>query len=647
MREWLSLSELAAEALPGMPGTRQAYAARALQDGWDKTSLVRDRAGRGAGKEYHYSLLPEAAQVELLKRYGRKKRRANDNAAIVKADWRTDASQNAWAYYNACADKYKDEAKRRLKALVRYDELYAQHGAATALKVVSLEYDISGQTIRNWLDIRRRTNRGDLLPALLPNKRGGGGQRVEIEAEVWDFLCSDYLSLSQPAFKSSYRRLQRFCRHNNFDIPNERTLWRRIEELPPQVVVLAREGEEALKRLYPAQRRIRSMFHAMEALNADGHRWDVMVEWEDGSVSRPYTVAFQDLYSGKFVGWRHAQSENKEAVRLALGDTIMSYGLPDICYFDNGRTFASKWMTGRMPNRYRFKIKDEEPAGILTQLEVEVHWTTPYHGQSKPIERGWRDFANDIARGPWFVGAYTGNSPVTKPANYGARAIPIKEFVAIVDREIMEHNARPGRTSAVCGGKLSFNQAFDESYAKALIRQPSAEQKMLFLLAAEGVKAQSKNGEINFCGNRYWHERLLAESGQNLVLRFDPDNLHTSLPVYRRDGTLICLARLLEDAGFANTTAAREHAKNRNAYARATRDQLAAEKKLTAKQIAEMLPMAPGLVPEPKPIAARAPVYDNLARDIANEDDAQAEFLEGLGKHLRLIRNQPKGPLDV
>lgn len=643
MKEWLSLSELAAEALPGMPGTRRAYAMKVEREGWDKTSLVRDRAGRGAGKEYHYSLLPEPAQVELLKRYGRKKGRANDNAAIVKADWRGDASQNAWAFFNSCADKYKDEAKRRLKALVRYDEIYAERGASTALKIVSNEYDVSGQTVRNWLDIRRRTNRNDLLPALLPNKRGGAVQRIEIQSEVWDFLCSDYLSLSQPAFKSSYRRMQRFCRHNKFDIPNERTLWRRMQELPPQVVVLAREGEDALKRLYPAQRRIRSMFHAMEALNADGHRWDVLVEWEDGSVSRPYTVAFQDLYSGKFVGWRHAQSENKEAVRLALGDTIMSYGLPDICYFDNGRSFASKWMTGRMANRYRFKIKDEEPAGILTQLEVEVHWTTPYHGQSKPIERGFRDFANDISRGPWFVGAYTGNSPVTKPANYGSRAVPIKEFVAIVDREIMEHNSRPGRTSDVCGGKLSFDQAFDASYGKALIRQPNAEQKILFLLAAEGVKAQSKNGEINFCGNRYWHERLLAESGQNLVLRFDPDNLHTSLPVYRRDGTLICLAHLLEDTGFANTTAAREHAKNRNAYVRATREQLAAEKKLTAKQITELLPMGPGIMPEPKPISARPAVYDNLARDVANEDAAESDFFENLHRGMRLIQGGPEG----
>ncbi|WP_245528436.1 transposase domain-containing protein [Gluconobacter morbifer] len=45
--------------------------------------------------------------------------------------------------------------------------------------------------------------------------------------------------------------------------------------------------------------------------------------------------------------------------------------------------------TGGIPNRFRFKVKEDEPVGIMTQLGVEVHWTTPYSGQSKPIERAW------------------------------------------------------------------------------------------------------------------------------------------------------------------------------------------------------------------------------------------------------------------
>ena len=642
-KEWLSLAELAAEKLSDMPTTRQAYAARADREGWDKTNLVRMRKGRGAGKEYHYSLLPDAAQVELAQRYGRKRIKANDNTTIAKPDWREDASGNAWKMYDAAPNKHKEIAQMRLRALNRYDEIYAQAGAAPAIKAVISEYDISDQTLRNWLAIRRRTNRNDLLPALLPEKRGGGGREVEIQGEVWDFIRGDYLRLGEPSFKSCFRRLERACLANGWALPNARTLERRIDSIPEVVKVLARQGEEAARRLYPAQKRDRSMFHAMQAVNADGHKWDVLCHLEDGTVFRPVTLAFQDLYSGKFVGWRHGTGENKDMVRLAFGDMCMSFGIPDMCYLDNGRAFASKWLTGGTPNRYRFKVKPEEPQGILTALGVEIHWTTPYHGQSKPIERGFGDFARNIADGPWFEGAYTGNSPMNKPANYGSRTIPFEEFKRVIDHEIMMHNAQAGRTSGVCGGKMSFNEAFDASRAKSLIRQATPDQLRLCLLAAEGVKSQARDGSINLMGNRYWHQALVNERGAMLTVRFDPDNLHTDLPVYRRDGTLICIARLQEAAGFADTAAAREHAKARNAYIRATREQLAAEKKLTPKDVVKLMGKSGEVMPEPKKIAARAPVIDNLARDIANEDAAENEFFESLRASLKIVpgKNSP------
>ncbi len=643
-REWFSLAELSAEGLPGFPRTRQGWEKRAREGKWDRTHQARRRDGRGAGLEYHYSLLPAGAQAVLEVKYGGALSSGQDNSlekakALVPAE----RSGAAWSWFEMLPTKQKEEAARRLDALVRIETLRRRVGAAVAKKTVAAEMNVTLATVHNWIERTRGVHRPDWMPALAPSKRGGGGREAEMQAEVWEFIRSDFLRLSEPSFDSCYARLARACVTNGWELPNRRTLRRWIDKkIPEAVKVLAREGEEAARKLYPAQKRDRSGFHAMEAVNADGHKWDVMCHLEDGTVFRPTTLAFQDLYSGKFVGWRHGTSENKDMVRLAFGDMCMSWGIPDICYLDNGRAFASKWLTGGIKNRYRFKVKAEEPLGILTQLGVEVRWTTPYHGQSKPIERGFGDFARNIADGPWFEGAYTGNSPVTKPANYGARTIPFEEFKRIVDAEIMAHNAQAGRTSDVCGGKLSFNQAFDASYAKALIRKPSPEQLRLCLLAAESVMARSRDGAIHLLNNRYWHEALVNERGNKLTVRFDPDNLHTPLPVYRRDGALICVARLQEAAGFADTNAAREHAKARNAYIRAQREQLAAEKKLTPKDLVELLPKGGGVMPEPKAIGARAAVFDNLARDIANEDAAETEFFQALQKGLRLVPDEPE-----
>lgn len=641
-KTWFTLSELAKEALPGMPKSQPGYIAFSARNGWDKTEFVRGREGRGGGKEYHHSLLPGPAQAELLLRYGRKATRANDNSALAPADWRAEASANAWAFYDAAPDSRKNEAKRRHAALMRYDELYRTIGFGAAAKTVAKEFEVTQQTIRAWIDIRRRTSKHDLLPALLPNKRGTHGKKIEIHPDVWDFIRADYLRGDGASFSSCYRRLEDAAALHGWPLPNKRTLERRVAGLATEVRVLGRGGGEAAAKLYPAQRRDRSGFHALEALNADGHKWDVFCHMEDGKPFRPTTVAFQDLYSGKFVGWKHDVSESKDLVRLAFGNVCMSFGIPSLLYLDNGRAFASKWLTGGVKNRYRFKVKDEEPLGIITQLGVEVKWTTPYHGQSKPIERAFGDFARNIANGPWFSGAYTGNSPVNKPENYGQRSIPFEEFKRIVDHYIMKHNAQKNRTSAVCKGKLSFNEAFDASYEKAcrdgLIHKPTVDQVRLCLLAAEGIKANSRDGALNLMGNRYWHPALTAERGNYLVVRFEPENLHADLPVYRRDGTLICVAKLQEDAGFADTEAAREHAKARNEYLRAAKQKLAAERKLTPRELVALMPSAPDIVPEPRAIPAMKPIFDNLAVKVANEDAAETAFFESLQRGLRLVR---------
>ncbi len=236
----------------------------------------------------------------------------------------------------------------------------------------------------------------------------------------WDILKSDYLRPERPTFSACYRRVVKLAKAKKWSpIPTERALRRRFDhEVPEAVQIAAREGREKAKALYPAQRRSRADLHAMQAVNMDGHKFDVFVRFPDDRIGRVFMIALQDLYSGKFVAWRISDSENKETVRLVIGDMVERFGIPDIITLDNGRAFASKWITGRSPTRYRFKIRDEDPQGLLTTLGVDLRFTKPYSGQSKPIERAFRDLTDDISRHPVCAGAYTGNKPDAKPDNY-------------------------------------------------------------------------------------------------------------------------------------------------------------------------------------------------------------------------------------
>ncbi len=613
LREWFSAADLAEMMLPAMPVGRPNIARLAASFGWDRTDQARKRAGRGGGLEYHYSLLPAAAQTAIVAKFA-----VATKAAPVPVDPRPDAADRGalWAWFEKQTEARRDEGRRRHSALLLIEAM-VRAGATRADAVARAEqdFDAGASTIHEWTERVRGVPRGDWLAVLTPQARGGKREKIAIDNRVWDAFKADYLRLSQPSFESAYRRTKAIAEANGWTMPTSRTLRRRVDALPASMVVLARKGSEALKRMFPAQERDRSHFHALQAVNTDGHKWDVFVKWEDGTIGRPLTIAFQDLHSGKFLAWRTAKSENKDTVRLCFGDMIERFGIPDRCYLDNGRAFASKWLTGGIPNRFRFKVKPEEPVGIITQLGVEIHWTTPYAGQSKPIERGFGDFARDIAKHPAFEGAYTGNSPMAKPENYASKAVPIAEFKAVIDREIAAHNARPGRRSAVCGGTLSFDDAFNASYAQALIRKPTAEQRRMCMLAGEQVLVREKDGTIHLFGNRFFDEALWAHRGDRVTVRYDPDDLHAPLFVQSTAGVPICTAAEIEAAGFDDTEAARVHAQARGAHRKATKALLDAERVLSLADLAKLQPASANQPDVPAPAAVRPfrPTRGNLA----------------------------------
>lgn len=610
---WYSAVELA--GLPGMPGTERNARAKAERQGWTS----RPRAGRGGGKEYPFSALPPATQAALLLR----DRAAPINATCARVPKWTEARiASAWQRYEAVGQPLKDAAAQRLKALHAVEGLEragTPRMDARAIVAAQMQRDgikgASQQSIGRWQTDVRGAHRSDWLALLVPHYTGRTAT-AEIEPEAWELFKADYLRLEQPSAESCYDRLRRIAKAKAdwSPLPSLRTFMRRIErELPRQVRVLAREGEEALLRTYPAQERDRTMFGALDGVNADGHMFDVFVRFPDGAIGRPVLVGWQDLGSGKILSWRLGESESSDLVRLAFCDLVTTFGIPGNIWLDNGRSFASKYLTGGTPTRYRFKVRAEDPVGIMTRLVGAdgVHWVTPYHGQAKPIERAWRDFCDSIAKHPAFAGAYVGNNPTAKPENYGSRAVEWRDFTRVLAEEIAAHNAREGRRAKLCEGR-SFDAVFAEKYARATIRKATSEQLRMLLLAAEAVTASAQDGSVRVAGNRYWTEALSSHAGRKVVLRFDPMSLHTGVHVYALDGAYIGYADCIASVGFADTNAAREHAQAKKHYRKAAKQMLAAERRMDAAGVAAQLPTE---LPAELPAAAViAPVFGTRAR---------------------------------
>ncbi len=587
-QEWWSADEIAVAGLPDLPATARGINLLIAREGWrSQPGMARRRTGRGGGWEYSWRLLPSRALRKLL-----------SSGQPLKVSTSRPMRDEVWKWFEALPGNVKAKAQERLLVVQKVEALEPMFGKHLAVAEVARMESMGARTLWSWFALIDGVLACDRLSYLAPRHRAvpERARTKGFDPDFWGLIRSDFLRPEAPPFTDCYRRSVRVALDKGLEIAPERTMRRWLDAtVSMPVQVLARKGTDALKRLYPAQVRDKTALVALEAVNADFHKFDVFVRWpaipklgQPEWIGRPQMVGFQDIYSGRILSFRVDRSPNSTAVMLAAGDMIEQWGIPEHVLFDNGREFAAKAITGGAETRYRFKVKEDDLPGLFTLLGCEIHWATPYAGQSKPVERAWRDLASTVAKDPRFAGAYSGNSPDAKPENYGDKAIDLEVFLAVLAEGIAEHNARAGRRSEVAWGR-SFAEVFDESYATAPIRKATEAQRRLWLLGAEGLNAKRGSGEVAFLGNVYWAAWMHDVAGCRVVVRFDPADLHSGVHVYSQDNAYLGHAPAMQKAGFLDMDEARVHARSRNAWIAAEKKAAAAHRQFTISEIADGL----------------------------------------------------------
>lgn len=641
-QEWWTAAEIAASGLPDLPTTKRRVNAHADRMKWQgNPQYARPRIGSGGGWTYHWKLFPVRAQRALLK-----------SATPVSPEGDGMGTSEAWVWFDGLPEKVQATARARLRIIQLVEQLEGPLGKFSAVATVARQEKVAARTIWNWFAMIDVVDLADRLPYLAPRHRAAKPKRdrASCSPEFLDWLKADYLRLGEPSFSSCYDRVVDLCKSRGLTFLAPRTARRWMDQNVPRVTqVFARLGEAGLARCFPPQIRDRSTLTALEGVNADCHKIDVFVEWPGiEKPVRPQIVAFQDLYSGKILAWRVDLDPNKVAVMSALGELVETYGVPRHCLFDNGREFANKWLTGGAPTRFRFKVREQDPLGVLPLLGITVHWATPGHGQAKPIERGFRDFADRIALDPRFAGAYVGNRPDAKPEDYGSRAIPRDEFLQVLSEGIAAHNARQGRLSDTARGR-SFDETFAESYANAKIRKATPEQHRLWLMGQEVRKLDRNHGGLTLFDNGYWADWMSQHAGERVVARFNPEDLHEGVYVYTLDGAFLGSAECREKVGFFDLVGARLHAKAQRQRRKVEKDLLAATRPISVHDLAAELNAAPR--PETPLVAAkvvqmlparhRKPLIER-EMPVPSEDDASNRARDALVLEFTRAESQPE-----
>ncbi len=542
----------------------------------------------------------------------------------------------------------KQEAYLRAQAVAAWENrVYGEKlSKGKAYKLTAKEFNCSENTLRNWVKLVEGIAKPD-RPTVLVSQCPGRTVTAEFTEEAWEYIKADYLRFARPTIAACYDRAQRIAPSKGWKIPCLKTVENRIKrDIPRNILILKRHGTEALEATYPAQQRDTTVFHAMEAVNGDGYQFWPYVDFGDGVVTKATSWVWQDILSSKILAWRVDVSENTEVIRLATGDLVRDYGIPSHFWLDNTRAAANKTMTGGVKNRFRFKIKDEDPVGVIPMLGALVHWTTPGHGQSKPVERAF---------GIGGLSEYVDKHPAFDGRGTKAKPIPLAEFEKILADEIKAWNARSGRRGRVAFGR-SFDDVFHESYRNSKIVKATSEQQRLFMLACENVHVSRVDASITmrfYNGpqgeNRYWNEALSRYAGRKITVRFDPASLQGEVYCYSLSGDFICAAQCILAAGFNDADAAREHHRQRAKHKKATKEQAKALITMKAIEAAQMLPESPGpdAPATPKIIqgkfkAGKTP--ESIGKAVNNDavEDIPEEMQRNFERGMEILREQQK-----
>lgn len=617
VKNWLNAQELADLNLTILPNTKAGVINRAKKSNWKN----RKRSGRGGGVEYAFDGLPQDVQNEIhiktAKKAARKQAKAvNNNQPNSNQPKQANyLPEVIWSGWESATDKQKKKAEDSVACCFAVDDLVnAGMGTVKAIEKVSTDNGVSKGSLRRWYYKVRNFERSDWMPILLGNYKKSSNRQAEFTPVAWEAFKADYLRLEGPEMGNCYQRLLLAAKEYGWTVPSLSSVKRKLErEVPKAQQVMLRKGEHALSEMYPAMIRSVEDLEALEWINGDGYQHNVFVRWHNGKIVRPKTWLWQDVRTRKILAYRTDLSENSDTIRLALMDLVSRYGIPRKVTIDNTRAAANKWMTGGVPNRYRFKVKEDDPIGIIPKLGIDLGWTSVQygkgHGQAKPIERAFSHggLGETVDKHPLLAGHYTGANVLNKPDNYhcGKDGASFEDFIKALEDGIALWNNREKRNTEICQGVYSFSQVFERDYAQATIRKVTNEQMRLLMLMSEAVTLK-RNGTFTLnCGgkvhgqkNRYEAVELIGSKHKKVVVKFDPKQLHNTVWVYSLDGRFLAEAVCTEKVAFGDKAKGREHDKARKQYVKAEKQKAKAQQTMTIQELAQLMPEAEEELPK-------------------------------------------------
>lgn len=569
MKEWLSKSELADLALPGMPKTRRGMH-KWLSDRTLDCAKVRTRKGRGGGHEYHYSILPknprntyvvrnlQSADAPPIDEIFKDAHSIPEPPSSEACELRRDAILvilNFWDIYRVKSTSSMEMARfefvtmyqnKKIAGIPEWvrDAMTTQGGHERGMSV---------STLRRWEE-RRNMGEFSALAGNYGNRKGTGKLDTAEGGRVATFIASRIVH--QPHLTADHLRdltINEFGKTLEINgkqesVPPIRTFQRFISKWKD-------EHREALTKMtdpdaYKSKVKFAgtNMNHWVRRPNQlweiDASPADILLT--DGRYS---IYAVVDIYTRRMMV-TVTKTPKTSAVLALMRRAILEWGVPEILRTDNGSDFIS----------YEFKR-------ALSALAIHHDITEPFSPEQKgTIER----HIGTLQRGlmpllPGFVGHnVTDRKKIEARRSFAKRLgesdqdafcveLCHEELQGKVDRWLeMKYSHSP---HGGLRGKTPFEMIASWTGPIRKIENERALDILLTPLGGkDGIRVVTKFG-ITLDKAKFIHPDLVP--GTRVLVRLDPEDMGR-IYVYSTDGhRFICIAECPERLGVDPGTAVR------------------------------------------------------------------------------------------
>jgi hypothetical protein len=311
---------------------------------------------------------------------------------------------------------------------------------------------------------------------------------------------------------------------------------------------------------------------------------------------RPWLTAAIDMRTRKWLAWVLVETPSSDSIAAVLKRTFLDWGVPQACYFDNGKDFRCEWLEGRERRKTVQPCVKELPdvwRGVMDSLGIRVHHAIVKNARAKIIEPNFLRIAHFDRTLPEWCGRNAASKPErldTLLREHGAwlrKEIPTPPFRTLEnvaslykgaiddlnERELEGDGMRKMTPRGI--GWMCPNEAFELTIGRVERRSVPAELLRFCFLKRRELTIKHGEAHTVFGGvSRHYrivgnHLLLMGLNGRKVELAYDPLDLEEAA-IYcdsRFVGIAVCaeLRRMGED-GFVederNRRAAQRDIKN-------------------------------------------------------------------------------------